>query len=35
MLEYFFKSRWYLQNLRQEPLSNHIDGLAASVMSNK
>jgi len=29
MLEYFFKSRWHLQNLRQEPLSTHIDGLAA------
>lgn len=29
MLEYFFKSRWHLQNLRQGPLSLHIDGLAA------
>jgi len=29
MLEYFFKSRWHLQNLRQGPLSTHIDGLAA------
>jgi integrase/recombinase XerD len=29
MLEYFYKSRWHLQNLRQGPLSTHIDGLAA------
>jgi hypothetical protein len=29
MLEYFFKSGWHVQNLRQGPLSKHIDGLAA------
>jgi len=31
MLEHFFKSRWYIQSLRQGPLSGHIDGLAAKL----
>jgi len=29
MLEYFYESPWHLRCLRQEPLSEHIDGIAA------
>jgi site-specific recombinase XerD len=29
VLEYFYESIWHLQHLRQGPLSEHIDGLAA------
>ena len=29
MLEHFYESIWHLQHLRQKPLSEHIDGLAA------
>ena len=31
MLEFYYKSNWSIQNLRQGPLSRHIDGLAAKL----